>query len=270
MPIEIKRNIKRIDEQAFYEIDYQVTGLAFPIHNEFGRLWNEAVYRNELANRCRKAGMANVEIEVPILVWHKDFFKEYSIDLLVEDSIVYELKTVAKLTPDHDKQALNYLFLLGLQNGKLINFRPPSVEKRFVSTTVLPKDRYDLAFDDKHWHEVDEDSAKLKALVIELLLDWGAFLETNLFFEAICHFRGGEDQVVKDIDVINKGANLGKQKYPLLNQHTAFQLTAITKGIDNFEEHLNRFIRLTKFNVIQWINFNHRVVSFNTIPNQSN
>ena len=265
MPIEIKRNIKRIAEQEFHKIDFEITGLAFAIHNEFGRLWNEKIYQNELANRCREAGFTNVETEVPVVVTHKDFRKEYSIDLLVQDSIVYELKTVSKLNPEHDKQTLNYLFLLGLQHGKLINFRPVSVEKRFVSTTVLPKDRYDLVFDDKHWLEIDKDSAELKALVVELLLDWGAFLETNLFFEAICHFRGGEEQVVKDIDVIRKGANLGKHKIPLLNQNTAFQLTAITKGIGNFEQHLKKFIRLTKLNAIQWINFNHHVICFKTI-----
>jgi GxxExxY protein len=267
MPIETKRNIKRITGQEFYEIDYQVTGLAFAIHNEFGRLWGKKIYQNELADRCREAGFADVETEVPIVVSHKDFCKEYSIDLLLQNAIVYELKTVSKLNSEHDKQALNYLFLLGLQHGKLINFRPASVEKRFVSTTVLPKDRYDLAFDDKHWLDIDKDSAELKALVIELLLDWGAFLETNLFFEAICHFRGGEEQVIKEIDVIRNGANKGKQKCPLLNQNTAFQLTAITKGIDNFEQHLNRFINLTRLDAIQWVNFNHRKISFKTIPN---
>jgi hypothetical protein len=80
MPIEIKRNIKRITEQEFYEIDYQVTGLAFAIHNEFGRLWSEKVYQNELASRCCDAGFPNVETEVPIFVSYKDFSKEYSIN----------------------------------------------------------------------------------------------------------------------------------------------------------------------------------------------
>jgi GxxExxY protein len=267
MPIEVKRDIKRIAEPAFHKIDFEITGLAFAIHNEFGRLWNEKIYQNELANRCREAGFKNVETEVPIVVSHKDFYKEFSVDLLVEDSIVYELKTVNKRNPEHDKQTLNYLFLLGLPHGKLLNFRPVSVEKRFVSTTVLPKDRYDLVFDDKHWLELDEDSARLKSLIIELLLDWGAFLETNLFYEAICHFRGGEEQVIKEIDVTNKGANLGTQKCLLLNQSIAFQLTAITKGIENFEKNLNRFINLTKLSAIQWINFNHREICFKTISN---
>ena len=78
MPIEIKHDIKRIAEQAFHEIDYQVTGFAFAIHNEFGRLWSEKIYQNELANRCREAGFTNVETEVPLFVSHKDFCKEYS------------------------------------------------------------------------------------------------------------------------------------------------------------------------------------------------
>ena len=60
MSIKIASEIKRIDEQEFYEIDYQVTGLAYAIHNEIGRLWDEKIYQNELANRCRAAGLGNV------------------------------------------------------------------------------------------------------------------------------------------------------------------------------------------------------------------
>ncbi|MCI0698974.1 hypothetical protein L0337_44105 [candidate division KSB1 bacterium] len=123
MAIKTARHIKRISEQEFHEIDYQI----------------------------------------------------------------YELKTVSKLSPEHDKQALQYLFLLGLQHGKVINFRPASVEKRFVSTTLLPEDRYDLVFNDKQWLALDEDSTWLKALIVELVMDWGAYLETSLFisFETI-------------------------------------------------------------------------------------
>ncbi|MCH7673997.1 GxxExxY protein, partial [candidate division KSB1 bacterium] len=108
----------------------------------------------------------------------------------------YELKTVGKLNSEHEKQTLNYLLLLGLQHGKLINFRPASVQKRFVSTTLLPNDRYDLTIDDRQWFELDEDSMLLKELIMELLTDWGAYLETSLFYEAICHFRSGEENIV--------------------------------------------------------------------------
>ncbi|MDZ7302216.1 MAG: GxxExxY protein [candidate division KSB1 bacterium] len=268
MGIKTKHRIKRISAQEFHEIDYQITGFAFDIHNEIGRLWDEKIYRNELANRCRKAGLGNVEIEVPVIVSYRDFVKEYAVDMLVDDSIVYELKTVNKLSSEHERQTLHYLFLFGLQHGKLINFRPTSVEKRFVSTSMLPKDRHDVVFDDKQWLDLDEESGWLKGLIVELIMDWGAFLETSLFYEAIYHFRGGEDQVVKDIEVILNETNLGNQKVHLLNPNVAFKITAITKGTESYEQQLNRFIRLTKLNAIHWINFNHHVISFKTMLNQ--
>jgi GxxExxY protein len=268
MAITVKRHIKRINEQDFHEIDFQITGLAFDIHNEIGRLWHEKIYRNLLADRCRKAGFANVETEVPIVVSYQDFVKEYYVDLLLDDSILYELKTVSALNPEHDKQALHYLFLLGLQHGKLINFRPASVEKRFVSTTLLPEDRHDIVFDDEQWLELDDDSRWLKSLIVELLMDWGAYLETGLFYEAIYHFHDGEDRVVKDIEVVLNETKLGNQKVHLINPKTAFKITAMTKGIKSYKKHLSRFISLTDLSAIQWINFNHHVISFETIPNQ--
>lgn len=268
MAIETKHHIKTISEQDFHEIDYQITGLAFDVHNEIGRLWHEKIYQNALADRCCKAGFTNVETEVLIIVSYLDFTKEYYVDLLVQDSIMYELKTVSTLNPDHDRQALNYLFLLGLQYGKLINFRPASLEKRFVSTTLFPEDRHDIVFNDEQWLELDEDSIGLKALIVELMMDWGAYLETSLFYEAIYHFRGGEDQVVKDIDVVLNETKLGNQKVHLLNPNTAFKLTAITKGIESYRQHLRRFICHTNLNAIQWINCNHHVISFETILNQ--
>ena len=268
MPIEIAREVRRISEQEFHQIDYDVTGFAYEIHNELGRLWSEKIYQAELANRCQESGLRNVEIEVPLRVSHKHFCKKYSIDLLIEDSIVYELKTVSNLTPAHDKQALNYLLLAGLPHGKLINFRPESVQKRFVSTTLHPEDRYNFIIEDKYWRNLDEDSSWLKMMMLELLKDWGAYLETNLFYEAIYRFRGGEDQVVMKIDVVHNRSKLGEQEVHLLRPTVAFKLTAITKGIERFEQHLCRFIRVTNLDAIQWVNFNHKIIAFKTILKQ--
>lgn len=193
--------------------------------------------------------------------------KKYSVDLLINNSVLYELKAINKLNPEHDKQALHYLFLLGLQHGKLINFRPFSVEKRFVSTTLLSEDRYNVIIDDKHWHELDDDSVWLKSLLINLLYDWGAYLEITLFYEAINHFRGGEARVIFDIEIILNGAKLGHQKIHLLNPNTAFKITAITKDSQGYQQHLKRFIRLTNLHALQWVNFNHNNISFKTILN---
>jgi len=269
MAITIGREIKRIDRKTFHEIDFHITGLAYFLHNTIGRLLDESIYKNVLARWCRDAGFRNVLTEEIIVVSYKDFSKHYFIDLLVEDSIIYELKAVHSLHREHDKQALSYLFLTGLAHAKLINFRPVSVEKRFVSTTICPEDRYNFFPETKYWLDWDEDSLNLKQLILELLHDWGAYLEINLFYEAICHFRAGEEHVLKEIPImLDKTSVLGRQKIHLLNEKNAFKITAITKGIDNYEKHLRRFIQLTKLTSIQWINFNKNVIVFKTIQNR--
>jgi len=268
MPIKTKHPVNLISERDFHEIDYQITRLAFDIHNEMGRLWDEKIYQNALANRCRKAGFSNVDTEVPVSVSYQDFVKEYYVDLLVEDSIMYELKTAARLNSEHEKQALHYLFLLGMQHGKLINFRPESVEKRFVSTSLLPGDRYNIKWDYERWQELDADSRWLKSFMEDLLKDWGAFLATELFYDAVCYFRGSEVQVIREIDVVYDGMKLGNQKVHLLNPQVAFKITAITKKVESYRKHLHRFTRFTKLKAIQWINFNHQLISFETIENE--
>ena len=46
------------------------------------------------------------------------------------------------------------------------------------------------------------------------------------------------------------------------------KITAITKGVANYEKHLHRFIQLTNLDAIQWINLNHKIIVFKTIKNQ--
>jgi GxxExxY protein len=144
MPIKHKIDIKPISEDDFHLLDYKVMDLAFSIHNEMGRLWDEKIYQNELARRCREIGFEKVMTEAPVYACFGDFEKLYQIDLLINNSVVYELKTVRSLNEDHLKQALHYLFLLNLRHGKLVNFRPQSVEYRFVSTRLTPEKRFDF------------------------------------------------------------------------------------------------------------------------------
>lgn len=268
MPIKTEFPVRRIVERDFHEIDYQITGLAYKIHNEMGRLWDEKIYQNALAHRCREAGFSNIITEAPVVVTFQDFIKKYYLDLFVENSVVYELKAANSLTAEHDKQALHYLFLLGVQHGKLINFRPESVEKKFISTTLLPKDRHEIQFNSKNWRALDEDSIWLRSLIMELLKDWGAFLDTGLFYEAVYHFRGSEERVLNEIEVVLDDVKVGIQKVDLLNPDIAFKITAITKKVNSYRAHLNRFIRFTKLKAIQWINFNHHNISFETIINE--
>jgi len=260
-----KIDIKPISEDKFYQIDYKVMELAFAIHNEMGRFWDETIYKNELARRCREIGFEKVMTEAPVYACYDSFEKLHKIDLLINNSIVYELKTVRSLSEDHLKQALHYLFLLGLQHGKLVNFRPESVEYRFVSTRLTPERRFNYKIIDSEYQTFDNDSAWLKNLITNLLKEWGAFLDINLFYEAINHFRGGKEHVVKEITVACDSHILGEQSAHLLSPRTAFKISGVIRETENYEKHLRRFIKYTELKAIQWINFNHHEIVFKTI-----
>ncbi|MDZ7302385.1 MAG: GxxExxY protein, partial [candidate division KSB1 bacterium] len=265
MPIELPFETKLISDDEFHAIDHQVMGMVFAIHNDLGRLLGERIYQNELAYQCRKAGFEKVATEVPIKISHKDFEKFLFIDLLLNDAVIYELKTVAALTGEHQQQTLNYLFLLGMQHGKLVNLRPPSVESRFVSTRLTAEKRHQYVIEDQLWHELDDDSIWLKQFVIDLLNDWGAFLDTALYCDAINHFRGGKTNVVKRVKVVSGARVLGKQKANLLNSEVAYSISSKTKDDKFYERHLHKFIQHTTLKAIQWINFNHDHIQFKTV-----
>ena len=135
MPIRTSVPIQVFDQEAFHQIDKRVTGLAFDIHNEFGRYLNESLYQCELTRRCRAVGF-EVEPELHITVSLDDFSKEYYSDHLVNQGVIIETKAVAALNPAHKGQTLNYLFLCGLHHATMLNFRPERVQHEFVSTRL--------------------------------------------------------------------------------------------------------------------------------------
>lgn len=265
MPITHAVKVKTISNEEFYRLDHQVMRLAFAIHREMGRFWNEAIYQNKLAECCRKAGYDTVATEVPIQVSYQDFSKFYYADMLIDNAVIYELKTAQALSGEHRKQALDYLFMLGMQRGKLINMQPASVEHRFVSTRITPQKRYAFVPADSAWRDYDEDGAWLRQLMGGLLKEWGAFLGVDLFYEAVYHFRGGKENVVKPIEIIEDSTFLGSQKVHMLNAETAFKISAITKGEFFYEQDLRRFVRFARLKALQWINFNHEQIVFKTI-----
>src|SRR5438128_1217634 len=108
MPIHLSTAINAISQDQFHAIDRVVFGHAIDIHNQFGRLLDEAVYKSELAQRCSQSGLLTAR-EVVIRVHHGVFSKDFFIDLLIGSSTVIEAKTVAELTDGHRAQGINYL-----------------------------------------------------------------------------------------------------------------------------------------------------------------
>jgi GxxExxY protein len=264
MPIRCSQQFEWIEEDEFRALDYRVMGYAFAIHNDLGPVFNEKVYQHALAASCARGGF-DVQTELPIAVEFGSFKKLLYIDLIVEGKTIYELKTATTLTPAHYTQALNYLLLAGGRHGKLVNFRPNSVEHKFVSTTLTDEERRRLTYSMDRWNSIDSDSRWFKDIVIELLDDWGGFLDIQLLYDAICHFRDGEEQVIQPIEVHHNGCSLGTQRAHLLSPTVAFKISAVTKDVVGYEKHLRRLLAHTTLTSIQWVNLDHHTVRFVTL-----
>jgi len=265
MPIEVQGGPLRLSSQDdFHELDHAVMGIIFQIHNQFGRFLDELLYKREIAARCTESGIPT-EREVRIRVTHGTFTKEYSIDLVFSRGVVYEAKAVEWLAPAHEAQTLNYVLLTGTHHAKLINLRPERVQWRFVSTRLTPELRKRITIDDSAWRDVDARSRRLKDTMIELLGDWGAFLECNLYRDALTHFLGGPAVVVRRIPVYSGKRLLGEQGVHLVSEDVAFAVSAVAESTDGMRTHLGRFLTHTRLKHLQWINLNHHRLEFITL-----
>jgi GxxExxY protein len=139
-----------MEQKDFARLDYEVMRHAFECQRELGRLCDEVIYQSDLALRLQTAGLL-VRKEVPVTVSHRDFAKTYSLDLVVANAGIYELKTARALTGEHEAQLLNYLFLCGSQRGKLINFRPARVQSRFINTSLTQEERRQFELETNGW-----------------------------------------------------------------------------------------------------------------------
>ncbi len=105
------------------ELSAIVVGAAFHIHKELGPGLLESVYEAVLTRALTNRGL-QVERQKAITFEYEGmrFEEGLRVDLLIDNKLVVELKSVEKLAPVHPKQLLTYLRLLGLPLGLLINF----------------------------------------------------------------------------------------------------------------------------------------------------
>ena len=100
----------------------QVMDCAGNIRRQLGPGYLEAVYKNAMLVELRKNGLS-FEVEKPINVYYDNVLVgEYKADIVVEKSVILELKAVNSLHVAHELQLVNYLTATGVDNGLLINF----------------------------------------------------------------------------------------------------------------------------------------------------
>jgi GxxExxY protein len=114
----------------------EVVDAAFAVHSNLGPGLLESVYEACLAHELRKSGLAvQSQVELPIEYDGIRLDAGLRLDLLVENSVIVELKAVEAILPVHTAQVLTYLKLTGHRLGLLINFNVPLIRdgiKRMV------------------------------------------------------------------------------------------------------------------------------------------
>jgi len=105
------------------EITNVIINTSLSIHRGMGPGLLESVYEAVLAKKLKQAGI-EVRRQVPVDFEYDGlhFNEGFKIDLLVEEKVIVELKSVEKVLPVHSKQVLTYLRLMKLEVGLLINF----------------------------------------------------------------------------------------------------------------------------------------------------
>ncbi len=114
------------------ELTEKIIGAAFEVHRELGPGFLEKVYETALRRELSEGGI-QAEPQVPIQVRYKGQpVGQYYADLVVERSVICEIKTVESLGPPHKAQLLHYLKATGIQVGLILNFASSRVEVRRV------------------------------------------------------------------------------------------------------------------------------------------
>jgi GxxExxY protein len=135
-----------ITQKYLNDIAYKVVGCAIEVNKHQGPGLLESVYELSLLYELKKAGLkAESQVRVPVFYKGVDLGGHLVIDILVEDEVVVELKTVESILPIHEAQILTYLKLTHNCKGVLINFNSTKIidtTKHFVTEKFahLPKE----------------------------------------------------------------------------------------------------------------------------------
>ena len=112
------------------EISFYIRKSIFEIYNELGPGLLEKVYEKTLAYDLKSKGL-EVKTQVPIPIKFKDLIIESSFiaDIIVENKVIIEIKSIEEISNVHHKQLLTYLKLANLKLGILVNFNTDYIDK---------------------------------------------------------------------------------------------------------------------------------------------
>ena len=115
------------------EISYIIRGAIYNVYNELGLGLFESVYEAALTYQLRKEGL-KVETQLPLKVIYDNTVLpvDFRLDMLVEDKIIIELKSVEEIKKIHHKQLLTYLKIADKHLGILVNFNTNDINSSII------------------------------------------------------------------------------------------------------------------------------------------
>ncbi len=112
------------------DLTYKIIGCAMKVHTALGPGLLESVYEKALEYELRKAGLeVKSQVALPFVYEEIKFDIGFRLDLLVENTVILELKSVENLSEVHHKQLLTYLKLTNKKLGLLMNFHSASLKE---------------------------------------------------------------------------------------------------------------------------------------------
>ena len=104
------------------ELTAKIINCAYKVHRELGFGFLESVYQNALMIELTKVGLQGEKEKMIQVNYTSEVVGEFVADILVEDKVILELKSVKQVHLAHESQLINYLKATGIEVGLLINF----------------------------------------------------------------------------------------------------------------------------------------------------
>ncbi len=257
MPISTSSPIRQFSQDEFGKVAYEVIGHAFNVHDALGKKFHESVCRGTMQQMI---GFRAVT-EYSITLSHGNFEKVLYVDLLVDAGCPFELKSVTKLSDAHISQLIQYLMLLDLRHGKLINFGAEKVEQQFVNCHESTQHRQQFHVERHNWN-VSRATTCFEQTIVALVKDWGTGLSRSLYEEACVHLFGGKECCECFVETFWQGTTTGRQPVKMIEDRIAFEITCKRDGLTTYATYLQKLMSNLSLDSILWANIVSGTVRF--------
>lgn len=118
----------RVTKKYLDDLTYEVVGSAIEVQKHMGRGLLESIYHECMKEELRYRGIAfTSELKLPVIYREKILAVDFRCDLLIENCLVVELKSVTDMHPVFEAQLLTYMRLLQAPKGLLVNFHSSNI-----------------------------------------------------------------------------------------------------------------------------------------------